>query len=85
MRDLVVCVGESCHLSGAEVVVKSFVDAVAARGLQDEVTVKGCFCIGECGEDGMVSVKFEDSVRRIDRDDAADFFKNTVLPVCKGA
>ena len=84
MRDLVVCVGESCHLSGAEVVVKTFIDAVATQELQEHVLVKGCFCIGECGEDGQVSVKFEDVVSRIGRDDAETYFESTVLPACRG-
>lgn len=48
MQDLVVCVGESCHLSGAEIVVKRFMELIDENKLADRIALKGSFCSGEC-------------------------------------
>ena len=46
MQDLVVCVGESCHLSGAEIVVKKFKELIE-RFPKSERADNAQFWIGE--------------------------------------
>ncbi len=48
MRTLSVCVGSSCHLVGAYDVINEFKRLITEHGLDDQVELKACFCLGEC-------------------------------------
>jgi NADH:ubiquinone oxidoreductase subunit E len=50
MVTITVCVGSSCHLKGARVVIERFNALLAQHALADKVTLKGCFCMERCGE-----------------------------------
>ena len=50
MVTVTVCVGSSCHLKGARVVIERFSELLEKQGLQDEVVLKGSFCMERCGE-----------------------------------
>lgn len=80
MQDLIVCVGESCHLNGAEIVVTSFQDLIAREGLGDRIALKGSFCIGECCDDGQVSVRWRDRILTVDPKHATEAFACEILP-----
>ena len=43
-----VCVGSSCHLKGSETIVSILQEAVTQYHLENEVTLAGSFCIGQC-------------------------------------
>lgn len=58
MQDLVVCVGEKCHQSGAELVLKSFMDCIARENLENIICLKCSFAIGGCCDRNEVSVRF---------------------------
>jgi NADH:ubiquinone oxidoreductase subunit E len=79
MRDLVVCVGDSCHLSGAELVVKSFQECIAQNQLASKVALKGSFCIGECCENSQVSVRFGDRIFQVAPEASREIFEREVL------
>ncbi len=85
MQDLVVCVGESCHLNGAEIVVKNFQDLIARNQLHGRVSLKGSFCIGECCESNQVSVRFGDRVFAVNPEDCAAAFSSQVLSTLEPA
>lgn len=86
MQDLVVCVGESCHQNGAEIVVKTFMDIIDSQQLSDHLALKGSFCIGECCEMGelhqkdMVSIRLGSRVIHVDPEEATKAFDQEVLP-----
>lgn len=80
MLDLVVCVGEKCHLSGAEVVLKSFMDIIGRENLADDICLKGSFCIGECCETDEVSVRLGDRVFQVNPEQAYLAFAREVWP-----
>ena len=80
-----VCVGSSCHLTGAPEIVELIKNEVAKRNLDDEVVLSGCFCVGKCNRSG-VSVKIDDEVYTgITRDNFRDFFENTVMTAIKNS
>ncbi len=58
MQDLVVCVGEKCHQSGAELVLKSYLDIIARENLENIICLKCSFAIGGCCDRDEVSVRF---------------------------
>lgn len=58
---VLICVGSSCHLRGAPEIVERLQNEVAARHLEDEVTLAGSFCSGRCNREG-VTVTVDDEV-----------------------
>lgn len=60
MRSITVCVGSSCHLKGSHDVITEFKRLIAKHHLEEQVELKGCFCLGEC-KDG-VSIRVDDQL-----------------------
>lgn len=80
-----VCVGSSCHLTGAPEIVDLIQKEVAKSHLEDEVVLSGCFCLGKCNRVG-VSVKIDDEVYTgITRDNFREFWDNTVMKAIKNS
>ena len=78
-----ICVGSSCHIKGAPEIVELLTKAVEENNLQDEVTLAGSFCIGECNRFG-VTVQIDDEVHTgINRENFRQFFEEKVLSVIK--
>ena len=78
-----ICVGSSCHLKGSPEIVELFTKAIEEHGLQDEITLAGSFCIGECNRFG-VTVQIDDDVHTgVNRENIKELFEEKVLPVFK--
>ncbi len=76
-----ICVGSSCHIKGSPEIVELLTKAVEENNLNDEVTLAGSFCIGECNRLG-VTVQVDDVVYTgINRDNFKEFFEEKVLSV----
>ena len=78
--DLIVCVGDHCHLNGSEVVVRCFQDMLAKSDLGERVTLKGSFCCGQCSEGSGVTVRIEDEFFHTGCQDAEACFRDTIKP-----
>jgi len=50
MVTVTVCVGSSCHIKGARLVIDRFNGLLKEHGLGDRVELKGSFCMERCGE-----------------------------------
>ena len=78
-----ICVGSSCHIKGSPEIVELFTKAIEKNNLQNDVTLAGSFCIGECNRLG-VTVQVDDTVHTgINRDNFRDFFEEKILAVIK--
>lgn len=78
-----ICVGSSCHIKGAPEIIELLTTAVEENNLQDEITLAGSFCIGECNRLG-VTVQVDDAVHTgINRENFREFFEDKVLSVIK--
>ena len=73
-----VCIGSSCHLKGSGRVVDLLRDALAANGLDEEVLLCGCFCAGECSNEG-VTVLIDDVAHSVTPEGFRGFFETQVL------
>ena len=78
--DLIVCVGDHCHLNGSEMVVRSFQELLAADELRDRVTLKGSFCVGQCSSCGEVAIRLEGEHFHTRYQDAEACFRDTIKP-----
>jgi len=50
MITVTVCVGSSCHIKGARDLIARFNDFLTQEGIEEEVELKGSFCMELCGE-----------------------------------
>jgi redox-sensing transcriptional repressor len=80
--EIMVCVGSSCHLKGAEDVIKKFQSLLQKEKLNRKVNLKGSFCQGKCSESG-VTVKIGDDFHKTIPAQAEQFFYDELLPVLK--
>jgi len=78
--DLIVCVGDHCHLNGSEMVVRSMQSLLAESGLRDKVTLKGSFCCGKCTEEGGVTLSLGDHHFRTKYQDTETCFNEQIKP-----
>jgi len=58
MTTIHVCIGSACHLKGAYNIITGLQNLITERALEDRITVKAAFCLGECTK--AVSVKVDD-------------------------
>jgi NADH:ubiquinone oxidoreductase subunit E len=75
-----VCIGTSCHLNGANNVVRSFQHLIEENGLHDKVTISAAFCMQTCAREG-VSVKIGEERFAVKPEEARRFFKEKVMPM----
>lgn len=76
---ILVCVGSSCHLKGSYDVINLMKEAIAKNHLEDKVTLKATFCLGNCGVAG-VSIKVDDQIiTGITKENFDDNFNKYVL------
>ena len=80
--DLIICVGDSCHLQGSEVVLKAFQSIIEKEELGDKITLKGSFCMGRCSDEG-VTMQLGDKFFKTPYKNAEEFFKSTIVPLVK--
>ena len=45
MRVITVCVGSACHLKGSHDIINYFKEAIKEAGLENQVELKGTFCM----------------------------------------
>lgn len=53
VMEITICIGSSCHLKGARDVIKILERLISLNGLQEQIALKGSFCMGECSENGV--------------------------------
>lgn len=76
-----ICVGSSCHLKGSQDIVELFEKHLKENGLENDVTLVGCFCMGKCNRIG-VTVTVDGSVYPgVTVEGFEEFFKDKVLNV----
>lgn len=76
-----ICVGSSCHLKGSQDIVELFEKHLQENGLENDVTLVGCFCMGKCNRVG-VTVTVDGAVYPgVTVEGFEEFFNDKVLSV----
>ena len=74
-----ICVGSSCHIKGSAEIVALLQKAVEEHHLENDVTLAGSFCTGQCNRIG-VTVQVDDEVHTgVTKEDFKEFFQKNVL------
>jgi len=76
-----ICVGSSCHIKGSAEIVQMFQTAVEEYHLEQEVTLAGSFCTGQCNRVGVTVQIDEETYTGLTVEGFRDFFKEKVLAV----
>lgn len=77
MLEIKICIGTSCYLKGAYNVLQFFQHEIETRGLHDNVSVTGSFCMGNCAHG--VSVNLCGKIFGVSPENAGKFFEEEVL------
>lgn len=72
--EVTVCIGSSCHLKGARDVVRILERLIAQNHLENSVSLKGSFCMGECAESGVCVRVNEEGLSHVAPAEAESFF-----------
>ncbi len=75
--EVVICIGSSCHLRGSRDIIKIFERLIDANNLNDQVKLKGSFCMGKCTDGVCVSV--DGKQHSICTSDAQSFFMREIM------
>jgi NADH:ubiquinone oxidoreductase subunit E len=75
---ITVCIGSSCHLKCSYDVVNELQRLVLENNLNEKVTIKASFCLGNCT--GGVCVKVNDGeTLSVSKDNVDDFFNEHII------
>ncbi len=74
-----ICVGSSCHLKGSEDIVALLQQAVAEHHLENQITLAGSFCTGQCNRVGVTVQVDDDIYPGVTREGFQAFFNEKVL------
>ena len=56
--EVTICIGSSCHLKGSRDIISILQRLIALNRLEDQVELKGSFCMGECMNNGVCAVSY---------------------------
>lgn len=74
-----ICVGSSCHIKGSPEIVELLQQAVAEHGLENDITLAGSFCIGQCNRTGVTVQVDDDIYTGVTKETFKEFFAENVL------
>ncbi len=78
MRVITVCVGSACHLKGSHEIIKYFQEAIKEARLDNEIELKGTFCMDQCTDGANVLI--DDQIFHIGSvDDARRIFETEII------
>ncbi|MEG1641606.1 MAG: (2Fe-2S) ferredoxin domain-containing protein [Synergistaceae bacterium] len=82
MLNIVICVGSSCHVKGAPIIVETFQKKIKEYSLEKKIDLSGSFCMQTCSGEkkDLVSITIDGEKHFISPDLAEEFFTNTILP-----
>ena len=74
-----ICVGSACHLKGSQEIVELFQKAIEDNNLEDEITLCGSFCTGQCNRFGVTIQVNDEIYTGITPSGFKEFFNNKIL------
>ncbi|MBR4039182.1 MAG: (2Fe-2S) ferredoxin domain-containing protein [Clostridia bacterium] len=74
-----ICVGSSCHLKGSAEIVQLLQKAVEEHHLENEVTLAGSFCTGNCNRVGVTIQVDDETYTGVTREGFSEFLNDKIL------
>lgn len=76
---VLICVGSSCHLKGSEEIVELLKNKVEEHKLDNEITLAGSFCTGQCNRIGVTVDVDGEICTGITKENFEEFFNSKIL------
>ena len=74
-----ICVGSSCHIKGSQEIVALLQEAVTMYELEQEVTLCGSFCTGQCNRVG-VTIQIDENIHTgVTTENFKEFLEENIL------
>ncbi|MTI68644.1 MAG: (2Fe-2S) ferredoxin domain-containing protein [Firmicutes bacterium] len=78
MLTINVCIGSACHLKGSYKVINRLKELIENKNLENKVTLKAAFCLGDCTK--AVAVKINDeNVLSVSPENVDEFFNKSIM------
>lgn len=74
---ITICLGSACHVKGSHFVLEGLKALIKEYNLEDQVTLAGTFCTGNCQKG--VCVTIGDTLHSVNPDNCKEFFETEVL------
>ena len=74
---ITICLGSACHVKGSHFVLEGLKALIKEYNLEDQVTLAGTFCTGNCQRG--VCVTIGDQLYSVSPDTTRSFFESEVL------
>lgn len=74
-----ICVGSSCYLKGSEKIVELFQKTIEERKLDNDITLTGSFCTGQCNRVGVTITLNDDVYTGVIPETFESFFNDKVM------
>ena len=74
---ITICQGSACHVKGSHFVLEGLKALIKEHNLEDQVTLAGTFCTGNCQRG--VCVTIGDQLYSVSPDTTRSFFESEVL------
>jgi len=78
MITISVCVGSACHLKGSYKVIEGLQRLIKENKLENQVEIKGAFCIGRCTE-GVSTMVNDEEFFSLNENNVEVFFHETIM------
>lgn len=72
-----VCIGSSCHLKGSREIIEKLQQLLRENNLEQEVELKGSFCMGQCVNG--VCIKVDEELYSLTPTATEQFFNEHIL------
>ena len=79
-----ICIGSSCHIKGSAKIVEKMKNAIELYGLENEITLAGSFCTGNCNRSGVTLLVDDETVTGVTPETFTEFFKTHVYSKLEG-
>ncbi len=78
-----ICVGSSCYLKGSSDIVQLMQDSVAAEHLEDDISLTGSFCTGQCNRVGVTVTVNDEVITGVTRETFREFWNEKIMPAVR--
>ena len=74
-----ICIGTACHMRCSQEVIRKMEELVKEHHMEQEITLAGCFCAGECSKKGVTVMIDKKDLYKVTPDTVEEFFQEYIL------
>ena len=83
MITIQICIGSSCHLTGAPEIVRLLQKYIKDNSCEDRIALTGTLCAGRCNRDGVTVTVGDDVYTGVTPEGFDAFWNDKIVPAMK--